>query len=402
MAMIRSSSAMAALLLGAVVLLMHFNKPPPRLLVFSGGVALATAAAVAAGSSAEAASERIASHKKPLCSDIKTTPVSGAWHNASFKPTQCHYQLFTAPQAARCLRGRRLFFAGDSLLRNVVTALFMLLDGAAFQYRWYVPDYGGMTADWHIDLAALNATAGAFFTTNNNARVTWRWAPSAFAPRLPSEEQTTAPFDAAVVSHGVWNLGASWEGARVFLRAINSTLAGTRAALPVAARVLAFQLHALHQSSAKCQANAECRRCNTPDRVAAFRAAVAYAAACQRTDVVDTVAVTTGAYARARSPDGVHYDTEVTNMELQVLLNSLCKLDDATGAARWRGNRVVDDAGNVAVAAKACAAPPSMRLAVAVNVTRSDPRCVRCGDDNDAGRGRINCVVTPSRRRRNP
>lgn len=44
-----------------------------------------------------------------------------------FKPTGCHYHIFSADEAAACLDKRHLVFMGDSVMRGLVGALEMLL-----------------------------------------------------------------------------------------------------------------------------------------------------------------------------------------------------------------------------------------------------------------------------------
>ena len=119
------------------------------------------------------------------------------------------------------------------------------------------------------------------------------------------------------------------SGLLPFYDALKARLLKVRAAMKPTSRLLLYDLHWIfhRRCLAKGGPHKMCFKCNNPQRVRAYRAALRLAAACTGTEFFSTAEV----YKQmpAHTNDGIHYDRSLWTMESNVLLNGLCMRDGA-------------------------------------------------------------------------
>jgi len=272
----------------------------------------------------------IAKDDRPSCHDMDLDSLTkGEWDETSniWKPDACQHIPFKTSDIQQCIADKTITFYGDSLLRNIANELIKIALGAGGN------DRGKELATW----ASSPYLLGGGGSIKGGGKIAMYWTPSAYH-QTPSSVGSMEQDDASIIGIGVWDMGTYYRG-------VNTWHAKMKALLTAAARkqkgskpIFVMHLHKLYSSKCKRVHDTDaglrkykiCQACNGDDMVQKFRSALEHAVQCVRSNgfknvyLLDAFGITNSTFAEKHTDDGVHYDTHVTQMELEILMSGVC------------------------------------------------------------------------------
>ena len=126
-----------------------------------------------------------------------------------------------------------------------------------------------------------------------------------------------------VLSNALWDMGITFRGLSTYTSAMLRNLKTLRDLLPSEhGKLVILGLH--HVNTSLCTSNI-CRVCNNQVFQEYFRCAQQYSAICTPgVTFVNTFQFTKNSRAANSSPDGTHFDSIITKVQMQYVLHSLC------------------------------------------------------------------------------
>mmetsp|Transcript_2810 Transcript_2810/g.6001 ORF Transcript_2810/g.6001 Transcript_2810/m.6001 type:complete len:358 (-) Transcript_2810:42-1115(-) len=257
-----------------------------------------------------------------ICNNLNML-TSGSWNNVTkqWHPFNCSFTPFDKPRVDNCLSNKQIGFYGDSTLRNIAHELINL-------------DKANITlAAWAS--SAKRYICGAGQIGSNGSSLAMYWTPSAFYQK-PALMKSIGTDDVSIISISVWDMGTYYRGVNPWFVAMKKIIleaAKKRRNKPL----YVMNLHNIYASKCTLKNDNDqgrkalklCQECNKMDAMFAFRDAIASAVRCVKEDgyhnvyLIDTFGVTNSSFGEEHS-DGVHFSSEVTQVELQVLLSAIC------------------------------------------------------------------------------
>eukprot|EP00227_Mantoniella_beaufortii_P000585 CAMPEP_0197614224 /NCGR_PEP_ID=MMETSP1326-20131121/59417_1 /TAXON_ID=1155430 /ORGANISM="Genus nov. species nov., Strain RCC2288" /LENGTH=199 /DNA_ID=CAMNT_0043183093 /DNA_START=511 /DNA_END=1110 /DNA_ORIENTATION=+ len=125
-----------------------------------------------------------------------------------------------------------------------------------------------------------------------------------------------------VVSNALWDMGITFRGLSNYTNALTLNLKTIRSSLPEHGKLVLLGLHYVNTSL--CTTDV-CRVCNHEVIQDYIRCAQQYSASCAPgVTLVNTVQFTKNSRAANWSPDGTHFDSALTKVQMQYVLHALC------------------------------------------------------------------------------
>ena len=266
-------------------------------------------------------------HAQPNGPSCTRDSSNGSWVDGTtlwWKPETCSdMQPISSVKFSDCIRNRRFAFFGDSILRNIFHELIRLeqpelpvqlgsgqlrvLQGKAKNMRKVktsgYPHYSYKLGAGVVDIYYLHSTLlveQAALKILNKGRYT-----------------------DVVVSNSLWDMGITFRGLAKYAGSLKRNLKAIQRVLPREhGKLVLLGLHYVNTS--RCTSVA-CKVCNHEVIQDYIRCAQQHSASCTPgVTLVNTVQFTKNKYATARSPDGTHFNSEVTKIQMQHVLHALC------------------------------------------------------------------------------
>ncbi len=276
------------------------------------------------------ASEEQDSQVQGTCANLNEL-TKGSWNDETnqWLPSSCTFTPFVKSSLDSCLANKQISFYGDSTLKNIAGSLLISSNATNIEM-----------SSWAGADVKYKCGGGTF---GHNSRMAMWWTPSAFHQSPPSVG-TMSEDDISVISISVWDMGTYYRGVNSWftrMRNIIQRAANARNGRPL----YILNLHRVYKSKCLLKHDTDegrknlklCLNSKCDDLVFGFRDSIAAAVKCAQNNgytnvqLVDTFGVTDSPYAEQRS-DGVHFNGEVTDMEMQVLMSAICSgLEHANG-----------------------------------------------------------------------
>eukprot|EP00747_Dinoflagellata_sp_TGD_P008726 gnl/TRDRNA2_/TRDRNA2_118347_c0_seq1.p1 gnl/TRDRNA2_/TRDRNA2_118347_c0~~gnl/TRDRNA2_/TRDRNA2_118347_c0_seq1.p1 ORF type:complete len:389 (-),score=45.12 gnl/TRDRNA2_/TRDRNA2_118347_c0_seq1:314-1480(-) len=273
---------------------------------------------------------------KHTCKDISETE-NGTWRMTddppSWVPKGCDIHIFSPAEANSCLRTKRIAFFADSVSLRIWNAIVQLLQRADVDQR--------KKSSHQKTRKLVMANSPIFFTPQGYKKLSWLdssgsfdfwWAPSVYHQQplevLPEDQYRKLNF--VIIGWGVWNMGSYYRGVDEFASNLPKAIAELKNKGPT---VLLANIHKLHpEMCPKKAAKGPCVECNSGVKEELFHRIIGDVAASaqahgwgDKLQLFDTRGLTNTLEAHADATDAVHFGTNTSTMEAQVLLNMICR-----------------------------------------------------------------------------
>ena len=226
-----------------------------------------------------------------ICTNIDDMN-DGNWYDNAWVPKSCRLRIFEPVMISKCLKHNEVAFCGDSLLRNIALKIGKRIDPMIkFENTW---------GDQSFPLIGLHTC----------------WTPSVFHQQCKSTSGSTI-----IISEAVWNMGRGeyFKGGDAYEASLRSVLSRFKGK-----RVIFFGLHKLHRERPACRKSPKCYESNSAEKEIKFREIGLKVAQESGVELFDACGVTNTLYAEIDGDDAVHYGSNTTSVEANVLLNLLC------------------------------------------------------------------------------
>lgn len=198
----------------------------------------------------------------------------------------------------KVLTKKIMLFSGDSLLRNIFTAMC--------SFSW----------SSQIDCTGIMHQSKTYYTPHSQT-VHFQWAPSAY---FQQPTHYIPDHHCAVMHMGVWDMGKYYRGESQWkIQMEKNMIRWTRAARKHKTRLFWLRLHKLYRDNTKCRRNLKCYRQNTQNKETAFRQISDQLANHYGLIIIDTFNITSTPHAEIDCEDGVHYRKKTTLLEASIM-----------------------------------------------------------------------------------
>ena len=247
----------------------------------------------------------------------------------AWEPDICNIKHYTPTEIEDCVSKKSILGVGDSLIGNAMWSIHYY--GGVPTVR--VPEWDNITEELTIEerltykknssfFKKRLPAEGKFFSVSEDSPTSSMWWAPTQNPR-PNDDMRLHPIyksylkeaDMVLYGGGIWDLGRASCGVERYFDSLTRNLKSTKKQMKSNSVILYMPFHWL-------QLNDKNIMCNHPDRLASYREAGQLAASCAGVGYLTTAPITR--YEVRSSIDGVHYSFQMSTMELDLALNSVC------------------------------------------------------------------------------
>lgn len=224
-----------------------------------------------------------------------------------------------------CAKRRRVAFFGDSILRNIYQELIRLdrpdnvplLNGSG-QLKLLAKSktVKGLRFSKLLNQRYYTYTSGStvvdFFDLRNTEVF------RSVAVKVVKKGR----YSDVVMSNALWDMGLNFRGLMKYSIALDGNVRSIRSALPADGKTLILGLHFVNAS--RCASDVRCKVCNHKVVQAFIRRVQQKTACVHGATLVNTEHFTYGPCPAEHSPDGTHFDSALTAVQMQYVLNAFC------------------------------------------------------------------------------